>query len=310
MLRRTFVAGLAAVGGTVATGNLAVALSYPESAGATAGGSDVTNASRQHGYAPVNGIDMYYEVHGDGAIGSPPLLMLHGSFLTIALWGPLLPALAASRRVVAVELQGHGHTIDADRPFTYGQMADDAAALLRHLGIERADVFGYSLGSGVALEMAIRHSGVVRKLAVASAQFRPDGFYPESRAVIESLTPALFAGTPVEAAYREAAPNPDGFPALVEKLKRMQAEFAGWSDGAMRAIAAPTLVAIGDADLPPEHAVELFRLRGGGVPGDLVGLPVARLAVLPGTTHASLPLRAEWLAPMVAEFLDAPTPTE
>ncbi len=266
----------------------------------------MASMSAQTGYAPVNGLRMYYEIHGDAADGAPPLLLLHGSFLTIGMWGELLPSLARTRRVVACELQGHGHTADVDRPFTYEQLADDSAALLRHLGIGRADLFGYSLGAGVALQTAIRHPTVVRKLVVASARFRPDGFYPESRAVIASLTPELFAGTPVETAYLETAPDPNGFPALVAKLTRMQAEFAGWPDEAIRAIAAPTMVMIGDADLPPEHAVDLFRLRGGGMPGDLVGLPPSRLAVLPGTTHAGILGRAGWLAPMITEFLDAP----
>lgn len=268
----------------------------------------MTSTTPRTGYAPVNGLEMYYKVHGDAAAGAPPLTLLHGSFLTIGMWGELLASLAKFRQVVAVEQQGLGHTADVERPFSYEQMADDAAALLRHLGIEQVDLRGYSLGGGIALQTATRHPRVARKLVVTSAPFRPEGFYPESRRALAALTPDLFVGTPVEAAYLEAAPNPADFPALVAKLTRMQGEFAGWRSDAIRAITAPALVVIGDADIRPEHAVELFGLLGGGVPGDLVGLPSTRLVVLPGTTRVGVMDRAGWLVPMIREFLDAPMP--
>src|SRR5215216_6589926 len=140
------------------------------------------------GYAPVNGLQMYYEIHGTGR----PMVLLHGAYMTIDAFGPLLPALAASRQVIAVELQAHGHTGDIDRPLSYEQMADDTAALLGHLGIESADVFGYSMGGGAALQVAIRHPDRVRKLVVASAGYRYDGGHPEMYAMIETITPELF----------------------------------------------------------------------------------------------------------------------
>jgi pimeloyl-ACP methyl ester carboxylesterase len=259
----------------------------------------------KRGYAPVNGINFYYEIHGTGQ----PLLLLHGAFMTIEAFGDLVPALAKSRQVVAVELQGHGHTADVDRPLLYDQMADDAAGLLRHLGIAQADVFGYSLGGAVAIQFAIRHPDLLRKLVVASATFTSRGFHPGVLDTISQLTPEAFIGTPWHEAYLRTAPNPDDFPKLVEKITRLDGEVQDWPADAVRGIKAPTMVIIGDSDgVTPEHAVEMFRLRGGGVMGDLAGLPPARLAVFPGTTHVGVIGRVEWLASMVPEFLDAPPP--
>jgi pimeloyl-ACP methyl ester carboxylesterase len=256
-------------------------------------------------YAEVNGLKMYYEIHGTGS----PLVVLHGAFLTIKAMGAFVPELADAHQVVAVELQGHGRTADIDRPISYEQMADDVAGLIRHLGIGLADVFGYSMGGGVALQLAMRHPALVRKLVVGSASSTSDGVYPEVWAGIDQITPELFAGTPWKEEYDRVAPDPAAFPTLVEKMKQLDGQPFSWPPEDISAIAAPTMVAIGDSDgTTPEHAVELFRLRGGGVFGDLAGLPSARLAVLPGTTHVGLIGRAAWLAPMISEFLDAPMP--
>jgi pimeloyl-ACP methyl ester carboxylesterase len=261
-------------------------------------------------YAEVNGLKMYYEVHGTGE----PLVVLHGAYMTIDRMGEVVPSLAESRQVIAVELQGHGRTADIDRPLTYEQMADDTAALLRHLGIEQADVFGYSMGGGAALQVAIRHPEVVRRLVVASASYTSDGMHPELLEMIPSLTPEAFAGSPIEEEYLRTAPNPDDFPTLVAKLKRLDMEPFAWPQEDIRGIAAPTLLIVGDSDaIRLEHAIELFRLLGGGVMGDLAGLPKSQLAVLPGTTHFIPPGsgvldRADWLVPMIGAFLDAPLP--
>jgi len=254
-------------------------------------------------YAEVNGVKMYYEIHGTGL----PLVVLHGAFMTIGAMGAIVAALAEARQVIAVELQGHGRTADIGRPLSYEQMSDDVAALLRHLGIERADIFGYSMGGGVALQLAMRHPELVQKLVVASASSTSDGVHPEVWEGIEQITPELFAGTPWKEEYDRVAPNPDAFPTLVEKMKQLDSQPFTWPPDEIRAIAAPTMIIVGDSDgTTPEHAVELFRLRGGGVFGDLAGLPSARLAILPGTTHVGLIHRADWLAPMLGEFLDAP----
>ncbi len=268
----------------------------------------MTDADPRAGYAPVNGLEMYYEVHGTGQ----PLVVLHGAYMTIGTMGEVVPGLAEARRVIAVELQGHGRTADVDRPLTYEQMADDVAALIGHLGIEQADVFGYSMGGGVALQVAVRHPEVVRKLVVASASYTSDGMHPELLEMIPTIAPEAFAGSPIEEAYLRTAPNPDDFPNLVAKLKRLDMEPFAWPPEDIREIAAPTLLIVGDSDaIRLEHAVELFRLLGGGVMGDLAGLPKSQLAVLPGTTHFVPPGsgvldRADWLVSMIGEFLDAP----
>jgi pimeloyl-ACP methyl ester carboxylesterase len=270
----------------------------------------MTDSAPQTGYAPVNGLDMYYEIHGTGQ----PLVVLHGAYMTINAMGEIVPGLAKTRQVIAVELQGHGRTADIDRPLSYEQMADDTAALLRHLGIGQADVFGYSMGGGVALQLAIRHLDLVRKLVAASATFNSGGAYPEMFEMIDTITPELFAGSPFEAAYLEIAPNPGDFPKLVEKLKQLDLTPQDWPPESIQGIAAPTMVIIGDSDATrPEHAVEMFKLLGGGVMGDLAGLPHAQLAVLPGTSHFVPPGsgvldRAGWLLAMIPAFLDAPMP--
>ena len=265
----------------------------------------MTKSTPRTGYAPGNGLRMYYEIHGTGE----PLVLLHGSFGTIELWGPILASLAEHRQVIAVEQQGHGHTADVDRPLRYEHMAGDTVALLGHLGIGQADVVGYSMGGIVALGIALGHPDLVRKLAVVGTIYNNDGYYPESRAALETLTPELFAGSPIETAYRQSAPDPEAFPTLVAKIKELDATFAGWPPAALRAITAPALIVNGDADIRPEHAVELFRLLGGGVSGDISGLPPARLAILPATTHVALVAeRADWLVAMIEEFLGAPLP--
>jgi pimeloyl-ACP methyl ester carboxylesterase len=271
---------------------------------------DHTRALGAGDYASVNGLEMYYEIHGTGQ----PLVLLHGAYMTIETIGEIVASLAETRQVIAVELQGHGHTADIDRPITYEGMADDTAALLRHLGIEKADVFGYSMGGGVALQVAIRHPEVVRKLVVASASYTSDGMYPELLEMIPTITPEVFAGSPIEEAYLRTAPSPEDFPNLVAKLKQLDMEPFAWPPEDIQGIAAPTLLIIGDSDaIRLEHAVEMFRLLGGGVMGDLAGLPRSQLAVLPGTAHfvptgSGLLDRADWLLSMISGFLEAPMP--
>ncbi len=262
--------------------------------------------ANESGYASVNGLKMYYEIHGSGE----PLVLLHGAFTTInGTFGRMLPSLGGTRRVIAVEQQGHGRTADIDRPLTYEQMAEDTAALLRQLDVGNADFFAYSMGTGIALQVAIRHPDLVRRLVLASPAYSRSGFHSGVLEGIASITPEIFVGSPVQEEYARTAPNPGDWPVLIEKVKHLDGEFQGWPAETIRAIAAPTLIVIGDSDIVrPEHAVELFRLLGGGVAGDFVAPPSSRLAVLPATTHTTLIDRSDWLLSMIEEFLDAPMP--
>jgi pimeloyl-ACP methyl ester carboxylesterase len=256
-----------------------------------------------NGYAAVNGLEMYYEVHGTGR----PLVLLHGGLSAIGTsFGEVLPLLAKSRQVIAVELQGHGRTADIDRPLRYDLLAGDTIALLRQLGVESADFFGYSVGAGVAIEVALQAPDLVGKLVLASINYKPEGLHPGMLEGIEMLTPELMVGTPFEEEYLRTAPDPEQWPALLEKVKDIDREFHGWPAEVIQSIAAPVLVVIGDSDIVrPEHAVEIFRLFGGGIMGDgPAGLPASQLAVLPGTSHIGIASRAEWLGSMIGAFLD------
>jgi pimeloyl-ACP methyl ester carboxylesterase len=256
-------------------------------------------------YVPAGAVNMYYEVHGEGE----PLVLLHGAYMTIDMMGALLQGLAETRQVIAFEAEGHGRTPLTDRPLSYEQMADDTAAALRHLGLKRADVLGYSMGGGTALQVAIRHPELVRKLVVAAAGFRHDGMHAEALEMFPTITPEMFAGSPMEQEYKRLAPNPDDFPKLVERLTTLDTTPFAWPPEDVRGIRAPTLIVLGDSDgVRLEHAVEMFKLRGGGVMGDLSGMPDSQLAVLPGTSHfvppgSGLLDRADWMLPMIRAFL-------
>jgi len=257
-------------------------------------------------YAPINGLKMYYEINGSGQ----PLVMLHGNLSNIETdFGRVIPLLAKHRQVIAVEQQAHGRTADIDRPVSLGQMADDTVGLVRHLGIEKADFFGYSVGAGIVMQIAARYPELVRKLAVASVSYKLEGLHPGVVGGVDTLQPEQMLGTPFHEAYTRLAPRPEDFPRLIERGKEVMRGYSDWSPEEVQAIQAPILLIIGDSDIVrPEHAVQMFQLLGGGVAGDIAGLPSSRLAVLPGTTHITLVHRAEWLSSMIADFLDAPMP--
>jgi pimeloyl-ACP methyl ester carboxylesterase len=265
------------------------------------------NTEVKTGYAAVHGLKMYYRIQGSGR----PLVLLHGALSNIDTdFGKLLPELTKTRLVIAIEQQAHGHTADIDRPITYVQMADDTVELLRQLKIENADFFGYSMGGGVAFELAMRHPEMVKKLVWAGGtSYSPEGLYPIIRSGAKDLKPELLIGSPWQKAYAGMAPEPAKWSVLVFKIRDLDTHFVGWNPAEVRAIQAPALLIVGDSDIVrPEHVVEMFHLLGGGVPGDVNGLPRSQLAVLPGTTHVSVIERAGWLLSMVTAFLDAPPP--
>jgi len=257
----------------------------------------------KQGYAPLDGIEMYYETHGTG---SNPVVLIHGAFSGIGTsFGTVLPLLAETRQVIAVELDGHAHTAGSDRPIRVETLASDVVGLLTHLGIERADLFGYSLGAGVALQAAIDHPARVRKLVLASLGHTTEAMQPGMSEGMDMLQPEMLHGSPYHAEYVSLAPKQEEFPTLVERIKEFSRHTPVWSAEAIGGIEAPVMVVIGDSDIVrPEGAVDMFRLVGGGVNGDLAGLPASRLAILPGTSHSGVAARGAWLAPMVDEFLD------
>lgn len=256
------------------------------------------------GYAPINGLKMYYEVHGN-ATGTP-LVLVHGSYMNIPLnWAQLLPELSKTRTVIALELQGHGRTADTDRPYSYDAMADDVAALIKHLKYENADILGYSLGGSIAINTAIRHPEVVRKLVVVSAPANSEGWLPEVNAVIATIQPEFFEQTPLKTTYDELAPNPTNWKNFVSKLAKFETLPFDFDMEKVQKIQAPVLLVIGDSDgMVLEHAVALFKAWGGGVFGDMAGLPKSQLAVLPASTHVGLMMQTGWVTSMVPAFLD------
>jgi pimeloyl-ACP methyl ester carboxylesterase len=269
--------------------------------------SDEARGPGAGGYVSVNGLEIYYEIHGTGQ----PLVLLHGAFSAIGTsFGEVLPSLAESRQVIAFEMQAHGRTADIDRPLSYEQMADDVAAALRQLGIERADFFGYSMGAFIALHLAIRHPEVVRKLVFASATYNLGGVHPGLMDGLAEMKPEMMYGSMWHEEYTRIAPHPEDFPTLFAKKTQMDRDVEDVPAEVIESIEAPTLVIIGDSDLVrPEHAVEMFRLLGGGIFGDTpAGLPRSQLAVLPGTSHVTLVSRADLLLSMIPPFLDAPVP--
>lgn len=250
------------------------------------------------GYAPVNGLQMYYEIHGTADFATSPLVLLHGGGDTIQTsFGHVLFELSRNRQVIAFEQQGYGHTADIpDRPFTFEQSADDTAALLRYLKVEHADLFGFSSGGTIALQAAIRHPSLVRRLVIASAFFRRDGGTPSFWSMVERVQPKDIPQE-LRDAYLAVAPHPENMEMFCRKGTQRMRDFKDIPDESMRAIQAPALIIAGDLDfVRPEHAVEEYRL-----------IPNSRLAILPGTGHMLVMSRSAWLVPMVNSFLEAPT---
>jgi pimeloyl-ACP methyl ester carboxylesterase len=263
--------------------------------------------STRGSYVAVNGLNMYYETYGTGQ----PLVLLHGAFSGIGTsFGGLIPGLAKTRQVVAFELQGHGRTADIERPLSLEGMADDTAAAIKELRLEPADLFGYSMGAAVALRTAIRHPEVVRKLVFAAAMYTMSGVQPGLMENLREMKPEMMHGSPWHQEYMKIAPHPEDFARLFAKKTQMDQQTRDIPAESLKAIQAPTLLIIGDSDLVvPEHAVEMFRLLGGGVFGDTpAGLPDSQLAILPGTSHVGLVSRTELLIPMITAFLDKPMP--
>lgn len=258
-------------------------------------------------YANVNGLSLYYEEHGSGGT---PLVLLHGGIAAGEMFAPVLPELAAHRRVITVDLEAHGHTADIGRPLRYESMADDTAALIRQLGLDSADLMGYSLGGGVAYRTAIQHPDVLRRLVVVSQPGRWDGWYPESRAAMQQLGPQLaepMKQSPLYEMYARIAPQVADWPVLIGRVGDLISRDYDWT-AAIAGITAPVMLVFADADaIRPAHIMELYALLGGGLRDagvDGSGRPAARLAILPGLTHYSV-FASPALPAAVVPFLDA-----
>lgn len=262
------------------------------------------DAHARTGYAPVNGMRVYYEIHGTAGT---PLVLLHGGLVDSELqFGALLPHLARGRQVVTMDFQGHGRTNDVDdRPLSVDRLASDVVGVLEHLGLAQVDVFGFSLGGAVALQLAIAHPELVRRVVISSVAFHPDGNRGGNAEAVAEMTVDMIAGTPMEQAYRAKSPHPEKLQALLTKLGRFLQDVPAWSDDDIRGIAAPTLITVGDCDMVRlEHAVRFLQLRGGDVNGDFEGVPACQLAVFPGTTHFFGLSRTTMVADAVTTFLD------
>jgi pimeloyl-ACP methyl ester carboxylesterase len=258
-------------------------------------------------YADVNGIKLYYETHGTGR----PLILLHGGLGSGEMFGPVLPMLAQHHQVIAVDLQGHGRTADIDRPIDVRLMAGDIAALIDHLGLDKPDVVGYSLGGGVALQTAAQYPDKVRRLVLVSANLRPDAIYAEMRAQqghVSAAAADFMKETPMYQLYQRVAPRPEDFPRLLDKIGQSMSKDYDFTEEA-RGLQMPTLVIAADGDMaPPSHYVEVFKLLDGGLrDGGWMGEGRPKgghaLAILPGLTHYNI-FSSPLFAAATLAFLD------
>jgi pimeloyl-ACP methyl ester carboxylesterase len=266
------------------------------------GARNTATKPTKSGYAPVNGLKVYYEIYGEGK----PLVLLHGSFMTIGLnYGHLIPALSKTRKVIALDFQGHGRTNDSDREYSYENFADDVAGVLKHLKIDSADFAGYSLGGSVAMHVAIRHPQLVKKLVIISAPFKFEGWSEETRSIFPILKPEFFEGTPPKLEYDSIAPDPKHWSVMFNKLLKLVNTPYDFTSK-VSAIKKPVLIILGDSDgVLPEHAAEMFRLVGGVKNGDMSGIPASRLTILPGMSHTGLIMQGDWLISLIPPFLNA-----
>jgi pimeloyl-ACP methyl ester carboxylesterase len=267
-------------------------------------------APTKTGYAEVKGARFYYQQYGDLASAKTPLLVLHGSFMSSEAMAPLIEGFARTRPVIAFDARGHGRTGEVPGPFTYEQMAVDAADVLDALNVRAADVLGYSMGAVTAVHMVVRFPDKVGKQVIVSGVSQREGWYPEVPEAMAHITAETFAGTPLEKEYKRLSPTPDGFPTLVANIRKQESENYDLSDDAVRAIKTKTMIVVGDADgVQLDHALKLFTLRGGAdrkaaAQGFLPEAPRARLAILPATAHVGIMANGPLITELVTPFLD------
>jgi pimeloyl-ACP methyl ester carboxylesterase len=265
-----------------------------------------TAAPAKTGYARSGDLDLYYEVHGSGGT---PLVVLQGSFCTVEVcFGQMLPVLAAKRQVILIDQQGHGRTLlTKNHPFTVSQMTKDSIAVMKKLGLQKADVLGYSTGAAIALELAITNPELVNKLVLLSGAYEKTGVRKELHDMMPKLTADMMKQTPWYAAYKKVAPK-DTFDQLVEKVKTID-DSKSWPEAKIRGLKMPVQLVVADSDIVYlNHAVKFFQLLGGDVAGDLVGKPKSQLFIVPGATHVTMVFeKSPLIGGVVVDFLDAKT---
>lgn len=256
-------------------------------------------------YVDVNGMRMYYEVSGKGE----PLLVLHGAHMDISSMGSIIPMMAQTHQVYALEFQGHGHTADIDRPITYQNLADDVAAFMDAVGLKKADIFGYSMGAIAGLQVAIRHPEKVDQLVSASGAFDLEGWQQAYSEMIPQMSVEMFLAMPYFAELHRKSPNPDGYITFLKKMIALEHAPMAWEEQ-VKKLKIPVLIIAGDADVATlEHTVAMFRLLGGGVMGDMgQPLPSSRLAIMPATSHTAVISQPDLLYSFVGPFLKGETP--
>jgi pimeloyl-ACP methyl ester carboxylesterase len=267
--------------------------------------SAATAGPMKSGHVEANGVSYYYEVHGQGE----PLLLLHGGLGSIAMFGPVLPALAAGRQVIAVDLHGHGRTALGSRPISLIDMGDDMAVVLERLGYPQVDVLGYSMGAGVGFRLAVQHPERVRRLALVSGSFARDGFYAEMlpmQAQVGAGMAEAMKNTPMYQSYAAVAPHPEDFPRLLDRMGELMRTPFDWSED-VKQLTMPVILVYGDSDMyRPEHIVRFYQLLGGGLRDggwQRENMSRNRLAILPDLTHYEI-FFAPQMAATVLPFLN------
>jgi pimeloyl-ACP methyl ester carboxylesterase len=253
------------------------------------------------GYAPVNGIKVYYEVYGEGR----PLVLLHGAFMTIDLnWGQLIPELSKTRKVIAIELQGHGHTPYSDRKLSHATLASDVEGVMDYLKIDSADVAGYSFGGSVAYQFAIQSPKRLRKLVIISSTYKSSGWLPEVTNALKGLKVEFFANTPLHTAYDAVAPDKTKWTKFMEQMIAFAGVPFDFGDSNISKISAPVLIISGDNDgLDKIELIKTYKLLGGGVAADMGPMPASQLAIVPGQSHVSLMMQTTTILTYLNNFL-------
>ncbi|MET3978281.1 pimeloyl-ACP methyl ester carboxylesterase [Mucilaginibacter sp. UYP25] len=253
------------------------------------------------GYAPVNGIKVYYEIYGEGR----PIVLLHGAFMTIeGNWGQLIPELSKTRKVIAIELQGHGHTPYSDRKLSQATLASDVVGVMDHLKVDSADVVGYSMGGSVAYQFAIQSPKRLKKLVIISAAYKSTGWIPQIAGVFKNMKPAMFDNSPMKAAYDAVAPDKTKWTKFIEQMLAFAATPFDMGDANIARITAPVLLISGDNDgLDKVELMKTYQLLGGGISADLAPMPKSQLAVVPAQSHVSLMMQTKTILGYLDEFL-------